>query len=45
MSDQTQSKKAEREVQKNKEMIENIRKTKNPFGNNDDKDPDKLYCC
>jgi fumarate reductase (CoM/CoB) subunit B len=34
-----------KELKSNKEMIENIRKTGNPFGNNDPKDPDKLYCC
>lgn len=32
-----------KELKENKEMIENIRKTGNPFGSKQDKD--KLYCC
>ena len=31
-------------LKQNKEMIENIKKTGNPFGNNPEKS-DKLYCC
>lgn len=35
-----------KELSQNKEMIENIRKTGNPFGNAKDLDKkDKLYCC
>jgi heterodisulfide reductase subunit C len=33
------------ELKENEPMIENIRKTGNPFGGGDVKDPDKLYCC
>ncbi len=33
-----------KELKENKEMIENIRKTGNPFGKNPEK-TDKLYCC
>lgn len=33
-----------KELESNKEMIENIRKTGNPFGKEPDKDG-KLYCC
>lgn len=33
-----------KELKSNKEMIENVRKTGNPFGKGE-KDPDKLYCC
>jgi len=32
-----------KELKSNKEMISNIEKTGNPFGNNSEKD--KLYCC
>jgi len=32
-------------LKSNKEMIENVRKTGNPFGKGDVKDKDKLYCC
>lgn len=32
-------------LEQNKEMIKNIRKTGNPFGDLSNKDPDKLYCC
>jgi len=31
-------------LKSNEEMISNIRKTGNPFGDGE-KDPDKLYCC
>jgi fumarate reductase (CoM/CoB) subunit B len=34
-----------KELKENKEMIENIRRVGNPFGDSDRKDPDKLYCC
>lgn len=35
-----------KELKENKEMIENIRKTGNPFGDKSKGDsPDKLYCC
>ena len=35
-----------KELKQNKDMIENIRKTGNPFGNAEDLDKkDKLYCC
>lgn len=33
-----------KELKQNKDMIENIRKTGNPFGENHESD-DKLYCC
>ena len=32
-------------LKSNEEMIENIRKTGNPFGKMTDKDKAKLYCC
>jgi Fe-S oxidoreductase len=32
-------------LKSNEEMIENIRKTGNPFGKMTDKDKEKLYCC
>lgn len=32
-------------LKSNKEMIENVRKTGNPFGKMTEKDKDKLYCC
>jgi Fe-S oxidoreductase len=34
-----------KELGENKEMIENIRRTGNPFGKNIDKTKEKLYCC
>jgi fumarate reductase (CoM/CoB) subunit B len=34
-----------KELKQNKEMIENVRKTGNPFGKDPGKDPEKLYCC
>ena len=33
------------ELKQNKEMITNIRKTNNPFGNDPEKSKDKLYGC
>jgi Fe-S oxidoreductase len=32
-------------LKSNEEMIENVRKTGNPFGNDVEKSKDKLYCC
>ena len=32
-------------LKSNKEMIENVRKTGNPFGKMTEKDKEKLYCC
>jgi len=32
-------------LKSNKEMIDNVRKTGNPFGKGDVKDLEKLYCC
>ena len=32
-------------LKENKEMIDNIRKTGNPFGKNPGKNIDKFYCC
>lgn len=32
-------------LKSNEEMIKNIKKTGNPFGKLDEKDPEKLYCC
>lgn len=34
-----------KELKENKEMIENIRKTGNPFGKGEIKDKEKFYCC
>jgi len=34
-----------KELKENSEMIKNIRKNGNPFGENDTKDDGKLYCC
>lgn len=31
--------------EENKVMVENIKKYRNPFGENKNKAPDKLYCC
>jgi len=35
----------EKGLKTNKKMVEQIRKTGNPFDSNAQKDPDKLYCC
>jgi heterodisulfide reductase subunit C len=34
-----------KELKENNDMIENIRKSGNPFGTGDIKDLEKLYCC
>ena len=34
-----------RGLKSNEEMIENVRKSGNPFGRNSPTNPDKLYCC
>ncbi|MFA4960378.1 MAG: 4Fe-4S dicluster domain-containing protein [Candidatus Pacearchaeota archaeon] len=36
---------SKKELKENKEMIENIRNTGNPFGKNTIKEDGKLYCC
>ncbi len=34
-----------KELKENQEMIDNVRRTGNPFGKNIDKNKEKFYCC